>query len=127
MTRQARADVLRLLDQGKIHAGALPSGEAAVTNLRTGDITISEDAFAFAAGDLAFLLVHEQTHVVQGMVENEVLRNKPWNWLPYVAYAVADAHLQFTELESDAYGCANTTGRRRYFAGAYGVCGVRRR
>ena len=104
MTPGARAQVLELLNDGKISLDFLPRGRAADASPLFGNIRITEKAFEYQIGDFAYLLTHEARHTGQ-----------PFMWPGK------------READADAYGCANTWGRRGYRSGAYretlGPCG----
>jgi hypothetical protein len=103
MTAGARERVLGLLSEGRIHVGlswlnrTLKPNAAAVTNVFTDNINISEVAFGYFPADFAFLLAHESQHTVQSVLM------WPGN----------------AERDADAYACSNTWGRVGYRSGSY--------
>lgn len=88
---------------------------AAVTNWMTEVVYVNRftsagsSAFAYAPGDLAFAMTHEQKHVLQvsgltPLVRRAMLR----------AYSRNAAYKARIEGEADAFACANVTGARAY-------------
>ena len=105
MTAEARDQVLELLNAGEISPiDFLPRGRTADASPLLGNIRITERAFEYQIGDFVFLLTHEARHTGQLFM---------WPGS--------------READADAYGCANTWGRRGYRSGGYrgthGPCG----
>jgi hypothetical protein len=101
----AGAQILGLLNAGKIRGGVLQSNHAAETNWLSGNITVNRAASfgnTFAKPvELAHTLSHELRHVQQAEGKNFLER-----FVMQARYGIDKVFTAKVESEADAYACA---------------------